>query len=213
MSAAQARVQQGPLADIVAPMPVLNQTVQFTGRVWDVVTDEVDLGEGGVVLRDYVRHTGAVAVMALNEGGEVFLVHQYRHPVGRVLWEPPAGLLDVQGEPAVEAAKRELWEEADLRAATWHTLGDFFTTPGGVSERIRIFLARDLTEVPESERFEREAEELDMEGRWVPLAEVLEAIHAGRVGGPTITVGAYALDAAIRSGFATLRSADEPFSL
>lgn len=205
--------RDGLLADVDAPRRVLRQEVQFTGRVWDVVTDEVDLGAGGIVHRDYVRHTGAVAVMALNERGEVFLVRQYRHPVGRELWEPPAGLLDVAGEPAVEGAKRELWEEADLRAATWHTLADFFTTPGGVSERIRVFLARDLTEVPEPERFTREAEELDMEGRWVPLTELLEAIQAGRVGGPTTTVGAYALDAAIRSGFATLRPADEPFSL
>ena len=203
----------GPLADVVAPRPVLNQTVKFKGRVWDAVTDEVDLGAGGIVYRDYVRHTGAVAVVALNDAGEVFLVHQYRHPVGRVLWEPPAGLLDMAGEPALEAAKRELWEEADLRAATWHTLGDFFTSPGGLSERIRIFLARDLTEVAEDERFEREAEELDMEGRWVPLKELIEAIELGRVGGPTTTVGAYALDAAMRSGFATLRPADAPFSL
>ena len=203
---------EGPLADVFAPRPVLSQTLRFTGRVWDVVTDEVDLGAGGVVHRDYLRHSGAVAIMALNELGEVYLVHQYRHPVGRVLWEPPAGLLDIQDEPPLEAAKRELWEEADLRAATWHTLADFFTTPGGVSERIRIFLARDLTEVPEAERFAREAEELEMEGRWVALPRLLEAILAGRVGGPTTSLGAFALDAAIRSGFATLRPADAPFS-
>lgn len=206
-------IQEGPLADVVAPRPVVSRAVQFEGRVWDVVTDKVDLGAGGVVHRDYVRHTGAVAVMALNDRGQVFLVRQYRHPVGRELWEPPAGLLDVDGEPAVEAAKRELWEEADLRASTWHTLGDFFTTPGGVSERIRIFLARDLTEVAEDERFEREAEELGMEGRWVGLTELIDAIQAGRVGGPTTTVGAYSLDAAIRNGFATLRAADAPFSV
>ncbi len=204
-------LNDGTLADVVAPRPVLSQALQFTGRVWDVVTDEVDLGAGGVVHRDYVRHSGAVAIMALNERGEVYLVRQYRHPVGRELWEPPAGLLDVAREPALEAAKRELWEEADLRAATWHTLADFFTTPGGMSERIRIFLARDLTEVPEGERFEREAEELEMEGRWVVLGDLVAAIQAGRVGGPSTSLGAFALDAAIRSGFATLRPADAPF--
>ena len=199
------------LADVVAPRPVLATTLDFHGKVWDVVTDEVDLGLGGVVHRDYIKHTGAVAVMVLNEAGEVFLVRQYRHPVRRELWEPPAGLLDVALEPPLEAAKRELWEEADLRAATWHTLADFFTTPGGVSERIRIFLARDITEVPGPERFAREAEELEMEGRWVPLADLLDAVQAGRVGGPTTSLGAYALDAAIRSDFATLRPADAPW--
>lgn len=202
----------GPLADVIAPRPVLHSEVVFSGRVWDVVTESVDLGEGGVVTRDFVRHTGAVAVMALNDRSEVYLVRQYRHAVGRDLWEPPAGLLDVAHEPAVQAAQRELWEEADLRAATWHTLADVFTTPGGVSERIRIFLARDLTEVAPSERFEREGEEAVMIGQWVPLAELVEAILAGRVGGPTATVGALALDAAIRSGFTTLRPADAPFS-
>lgn len=200
-----------PLADVVAPRPVVSSTLAFEGKVWDVVTDAVDLGAGGVVHRDYIRHTGAVAVMALNDAGEVFLVRQYRHPVRRELWEPPAGLLDVAAEPPLEAARRELWEEADLRAATWHTLADFFTTPGGVSERIRIFLARDITEVPEPERFAREAEELEMEGRWVPLADLLDAVQAGRVGGPTTSLGAYALDAALRSGFATLRPADAPW--
>lgn len=200
------------LADVYAPRPILATEERFKGRVWDVVSDTVDLGDGGVVNRDYVRHTGAVSVMALNDDGEVFLLQQYRHPIRRLMWEPPAGLLDVAGEPALQAAKRELWEEADLRAATWHTLVDFFTTPGGVSERIRVFLARDLSEVPPGERFDREAEELGMPTRWVPLADVLAGIAAGRLGCPTLVAGAFALDLAVRSGFATLRDADEPFS-
>ncbi len=200
------------LADVAAPRPVVASHTSFAGRVWDVVTDTVDLGEGGVVTRDYVRHTGAVSVMALNEHSELFLIRQYRHPVRRELWEPPAGLLDVSGEPALEAAKRELWEEADLRADTWHTLLDFFTTPGGVSERIRIFLARDLHEVPAEERFSREGEELGMPSAWVPVADVLQGIAAGRLGCPTLVAGAFALDLAMRSQWSTLRAADAPFS-
>lgn len=203
---------QGPIADLDAPRPVTASATSFAGRVWTVMTDTVDLGEGGVVTRDYVRHTGAVSVMALNERNELFLMRQYRHPVRRELWEPPAGLLDVGGEPALEAAKRELWEEADLRADTWHTLVDFFTTPGGVSERIRIFLARDLSIVPEGERFEREAEELGMPCRWVPVSDVLEGIAAGRLGCPTLVAGAFALDYAMRSQWQTLRPADAPFT-
>jgi ADP-ribose pyrophosphatase len=203
---------QFDLHDVPVSHPVLASQKVFSGYVWDVVTDTVDLGEGGIVHRDYVKHTGAVVIMAMNEAHEVYLVRQYRHPVRRELWEPPAGLLDVPGEVAVEAAKRELHEEADLVADTWHTLADVYSTPGGNSERIRVFLARGLSAVPEGERFERTAEEVMMAGKFVPLAQLVEAILAGRVGGLSTTVGALTLDAAVRSGFSTLRPADAPFS-
>ena len=102
----------------------------FAGRVWDVVTEEVDLGDGGVVTRDFVEHTGAVAVLALDDEERVVLVQQYRHPVGAFEWELPAGLLDVDGEPAHLTAARELHEEADLVAGEWHLLLDHYASPG-----------------------------------------------------------------------------------
>jgi ADP-ribose pyrophosphatase len=186
---------------------VVNTATSFAGKVWDVDTERVDLSDG-VVTRDFVRHPGAVAVIAYDGAGAIYLVNQYRHPVRRELWEPPAGLLDVADEDPLLGAKRELAEEAYLTAATWHVLADFYTSPGGSSEAIRIYLARDFADVPEAERFAREAEELEMTGEWVPLAEVLDAISAGRAGCPTLVVGAYALDAALRSGEDTLRPAD-----
>ncbi len=167
----------GLVADVPVERPVTQSAIAFRGRVWDIVTDTLDLGEGGVVTRDYVLHPGAVAVMAYREPGEVALVRQYRHPVRRELWEPPAGLMDVAGEPPLKAAKRELWEEADLEARTWHTLLDTVTSPGGSSEGIRIFLARDVREVPESRRFQREAEELGM-------PHALGSARRGPRGGP-----------------------------
>src|SRR5690554_1723731 len=110
------------LSDRRAPRPVVSTTREFRGKVWDVDTDVVDLGDAGTVTRNYVHHTGAVAIVALDEQGRVYLVRQYRHPVGADCWEPPAGLLDVEGESLVDAARRELHEEADLTANTWHTL-------------------------------------------------------------------------------------------
>ena len=160
------------------------------------------------VTRDFVQHTGAVVIVALNERGEMYLVRQYRHPVGVECWEPPAGLLDVADEPPVEAAKRELHEEADLAAATWHVLADFFPSGGGSSEAVRVFLARGLTPVPEADRHDRTEEERDMVGAWVPLDEVLEAIAAGRVHASSLVVGAMAADLARRSDWSTLRPAD-----
>nr|WP_284287353.1 NUDIX domain-containing protein [Angustibacter aerolatus] len=160
-----------PLEDTIGSLPVLGSTVSFHGRVWDVRTDEVDLGEAGVVTRDYVDHTGAVGVLALDDHDRVALVHQYRHPVGMRMWEIPAGLLDVDGEAPHLAAAREPGEEADLRAATWHTLIDWVMSPGGTSEAFRCYLARDLSPVPDDERHERESEELGMPTQWFDLDE------------------------------------------
>ena len=206
------REARGELADLAAPRPTLARHERFEGRVWNLVSDEVDLGHAQVT-RDFVQHTGAVAMVALNESDEVYLVRQYRHPVGAECWEPPAGLLDVADEPPVEAAKRELHEEADLTAATWHVLADFFPSGGGSSEAVRIFLARDLAVVPEAERHVRTDEERDMVGVWVPLDEVLAAIAAGRMHASSLVVGAMAADLARRSGWSTLRPADAPWLL
>ena len=198
--------------DRPAPRPVTERDVAFRGRVWDVVTEHVRLDATLVVARDVIRHPGAVAVVAFREPGELLLVRQYRHPVGRDMWEPPAGLLDVAGEDPLAAAKRELHEEADAVATTWHVLADFFTSPGGSSEAIRIYLAREISEVPHADRFVREAEEKEMIRRWVVLEDVLAGIAAGELQSPTLVTGAFALDAALRADFATLRPADAPWA-
>ena len=146
-----------PLRDAGEGRPVESSEVVHAGMVWDVVRDTVDLGDGGTVRREYVRHPGAVAVIALDDEDRVLLLRQYRHPVRLELWEPPAGLLDVPGEDPRAAAVRELAEEADLVADSWWQLVDFFTTPGGSDETVRIYLARGLRTVPEGERHVREA--------------------------------------------------------
>jgi ADP-ribose pyrophosphatase len=202
----------GALSDVAAPRPTLARHERFEGRVWNLVSDEVELGHARVT-RDFVQHTGAVVMVALNEADEMYLVRQYRHPVGVECWEPPAGLLDVGDELPVETAKRELHEEADLIAATWHVLADYFPSGGGSSEAVRVFLARDLAAVPEAERHVRTDEEHDMVGAWVPLEDVLAAITAGRVHASSLVVGAMAADRARRAGWSTLRPADAPWLL
>lgn len=196
------------LTDLRAPRPVLEHTQIHAGKVWDVVGDVVDLGSSQV-LREYVAHPGAVAVIALDEDDRVLLLSQYRHPVRTELWEPPAGLLDVAGEPLVDAAARELGEEADLRAGSWQVLVDYFSSPGGSDERIVIFLARDLSPVPDAERFAREDEEAEMVPVWVPLDDAVEAVLGGRLHSPTAVLGILAASAARDRGWSTLRAADE----
>ncbi|MGE5827126.1 MAG: NUDIX domain-containing protein, partial [Micromonosporaceae bacterium] len=102
--------------------------VRFAGPLFSVVSDEVAMPGGGTARRDYLRHPGAVGVVALDDDGRIVLIRQYRHPAGRFMWELPAGLADVAGEPAEMTAARELAEEADLVADRWEPLVEFFTT-------------------------------------------------------------------------------------
>jgi ADP-ribose pyrophosphatase len=200
-----------PLADRIGARPVVRSEVLHHGMVWDVVRETVDLGDAGEVTREFVRHPGAVSVVALDDRGRVALVQQYRHPVRGYLWEVPAGLLDVDGEDPWVAAARELHEEADLSAATWHVLADYFSSPGGMDEALRVYLARDLTEVPHHERHDREGEELGMPLRWVDLDEAQEAVLTGRLHNPSAVVGLLAAHAARERGWSTLRPHDAPW--
>jgi len=202
------------LQDAVVRREVTSAETVFHGRVWDVVREVVQLpGEDGPtsVTRDLQRHPGAVTVLALDSDDNVLLVQQYRHPVRRQLWELPAGLLDVAGEPPLTAAQRELAEEADLRAERWDVVADWFNSPGGSSEANRIYLARGLSAVPAGQRHDREDEERDLVPVRVPLAEAVEAVLAGRLGNPGTVIGLLATSAARAAGFSTLRPADAPW--
>ena len=197
------------VADERAEVPVVSSTLIHEGRIWDLVGDEVDLGGDAPVMREYIRHTGAVAVIALDDDERVLLLRQYRHPVRSLLWEPPAGLLDVAGEDLREAAARELAEEADLRAERWDVLADYYTTPGGSDEAIRIFLARGLSPVPDHELHDRVDEERDMIAAWVPLDEAVTDVLGGRVHNPSAVVGILAAAQARAAGWATLRDVSD----
>ena len=201
----------GDLRDRLESRPVSEREVLLKGMVWDVVRDTVDLGEAGVVRREYVQHPGAVGTVALDDRGRILLIQQYRHPVGHYDWELPAGLLDVEGEPPWEAAARELHEEADLAAGRWDVLVDHFASPGGLSEVLRIFLARDLSAVPHEQRHEREGEELGMPARWVDLNEAVAAVLTGRLHNPAAIIGILTTYAARELNWGTLRPHDAPW--
>jgi ADP-ribose pyrophosphatase len=196
------------LHDEPASAPVTQTDLVYTGKVWDVRRDTFTLN-GSDVVREYVDHTGAVAVLALDIEDRVLLIKQYRHPVRSREWEIPAGLLDEHGEAPDAAARRELAEEADYTAATWHTLAEFYTSPGGSNEAIRIYLARDLTRLDED--FDRTDEEADIEVRWVPLDECVDAVLARQVQNPSLVIGVLAAHAARARGWATLAPADAPW--
>ncbi|MBT2523735.1 NUDIX hydrolase [Arthrobacter sp. ISL-28] len=200
------------VSDAPSPRRLLSTEKVYEGRIWDVVSDSFKLSdEGDALVRDYIDHPGAVAVLPMNDAGEVLLLKQYRHPVGMDLWEIPAGLLDVEGEDFVVGAARELAEEADLIANTWNVLVDFFNSPGSSSEAIRIYLARGLTEVPHHELHQRTDEEAEIELHWIPLEEAVAGVLEGRLHNPSAVVGILAAAAAKADGFAGLRPSDAPW--
>ncbi|MDN6330977.1 MAG: NUDIX hydrolase, partial [Micrococcaceae bacterium] len=192
---------------------VLHSESVYSGRIWNVLQDTFELSEGGQPLvRDYVAHPGAVAILVLDDQDRVLLVRQYRHPVGMQLWEIPAGLLDMEGELPQHAAARELAEEADLTAGRWEVLVDMFNSPGSSSEALRVYLARDPQLIPAGQRFERTEEEAEMQWEWVPLAEAGQAVLAGNIHNLSAVAGVMAAATARAQDFTGLRPADEPWT-
>ena len=110
-----------PLTDDSAAVTIVSSETAFTGKVWNIRRDVFEYS-GESITREYMEHTGAVAVLALDDEDRVLLIKQYRHPVRVREWEIPAGLLDIEGEDPLVAAQRELAEEADLEASEWHLL-------------------------------------------------------------------------------------------
>jgi ADP-ribose pyrophosphatase len=189
---------------------VLSRVQQLHTNVFDIVTDEVSMPGGRTARRDYMVHIGAVGVVALDDGGRVVLIRQYRHPIGRMIWELPAGLIDVAGEPLDRAALRELAEEADLTAGRLDLLVDMHTSPGCSTELIRLFLARGLAPVPEPDRHERHYEEAGLEVHAIDLDEAVGMALRGEITNAACLVGVLATARARDLGWSTLRPVDSP---
>jgi ADP-ribose pyrophosphatase len=184
--------------------PVRATRRRFTGRVFEVVTDTVGMPDGRDADRDLVRHTGAVGVVALDSDGRVALIRQYRHPVRQMLWELPAGLLDVPGEKPLPAAQRELAEEAGLAASRWDLLLDLHTSPGYSDEAIRIYLARDLSRAQHTGHVPT-AEEIELSMAWVDLDEAVAMATRGEITNAAAVAGLLAAGHARQTGWAGLR--------
>jgi len=197
------------IADAKEAWPVESSDVQLKNWLLTVRTDQVRMPDNHSAERTVVTHPGAVAILALDDAERVLMIRQYRHPVGRLLWEIPAGLRDVAGEPILETAKRELAEESGYRAREWHTLVDYFTSPGFTTERLRIFLARGLEEAGDI-GYERENEEKFLVTEWVPLADAAALAFAGKLHNSAAVMGVLAARTAAAAGFAGLRPADAP---
>jgi 8-oxo-dGTP pyrophosphatase MutT (NUDIX family) len=184
----------------------------FSGHIVHVRTDRVRMPDAGEIIeREVVGHPGSVAVLALDDDDRVLLLRQYRHPVAHRLWELPAGLRDVDGEPLLTTAQRELAEETGYRARIWHTLVDVFSSPGMTNERVRVFLARGLSAIPEGEStFERVHEEADMPLAWVPLEQAVTAVGRGDIHNALAVMGILSVYTVRAAGYRGLRPPDAP---
>jgi ADP-ribose pyrophosphatase len=206
------RDKQSMIEDAAEGWPVVSADEQLRNWLITVRSDKVRMPDDQYAQRTVVTHPGAVVVLALDDARRVLMIRQYRHPVGRQLWELPAGLRDTDGEEPLQTAQRELLEETGYRAREWHTLVDYFSSPGFSTERIRIFLARGLERAAAADDggSGREDEEKFIVADWLPLDEAVELALAGKLhNGPAIT-GILAGYAASSKGFSGLRPAAAP---
>jgi ADP-ribose pyrophosphatase len=147
----------------------------YKGRIVDLRLEEVTLPNQATVTLEMIRHPGAAAVVAVDDARLVTLIHQFRHAAGGFIWEIPAGKLDAGEQPA-HCAARELREEAGLAAAEFIPLGSILTAPGFCDERIHLFLARQLTAVPQ----QLDDDEV-LSVSHLPLAHAIEMIRTGEI--------------------------------
>jgi ADP-ribose pyrophosphatase len=165
---------------------VTDRKTVFEGMIWNVVSETFEFADQ-VLTRQFVDHPGAVAVLALNEKNQILMIRQFRQPVRQYLWEIPAGLLDIHGETMADAAGRELHEETGYQAKSIDHLIDFFTTPGGNNEMIRIFVARGLEFVGRPE--EQVGEERELQIQWVNFDDALGSVLRSEIKSPSAAVG------------------------
>jgi ADP-ribose pyrophosphatase len=156
---------------------VASETI-YVGNIFALRADEVSMPNGRIARREVVEHYGAVAIVAMDESNNIALIYQYRHPVGRRLWELPAGLLDIDGEAPHLTAARELEEEAGLKARDWGVLVDVVSAAGFSDECVRVFLATGLTDVGRPEAHDEEA---DLTLKWFSLVDAVEMVLSGEI--------------------------------
>src|SRR5688572_248015 len=156
----------------------------FRGRIISVDVETVTLPNGATAEMEVIRHPGGAAVAAINERGEICLLRQYRHALGRWLWELPAGKLDAADEDPFVCARRELEEETGLVATHWQPLGGVISSPGVFTEIVHLYLATGLSQ---GQARPEEAEVFQVV--WIPLTEALTRAQSGEIQDAKTLVG------------------------
>lgn len=179
----------------------------YVGKIFALRADEVRMPGGNTARREVVEHYGAVAILAMDDDDKIVMVYQYRHPVGRRLWELPAGLLDMSDEAPQLTAARELEEEAGLSAQDWRVLVDLVSAPGFSDESVRVYLATGLSDVGRPDAHDEEA---DLIARWFSLDDAVRMALSGEIVNTIAVSGILAAHAA-RDDLGSLRSVEAPW--
>lgn len=122
----------------------INSSEKFHGKILRLYLDEVELSNGHRSSREVVRHPGASAVIVKTNDGKLIMERQYRYPIDKILWEIPAGKIDLNEKP-FDCARRELEEETGFTAENWKEIGYIYTTPGFSDEKIYLYFASELS--------------------------------------------------------------------
>ncbi len=179
---------------------VVSSKLSYKGPLFSVFTDKLREPNGTTGIRDVIRHSGSVVILALDESAEtgadpiVIMEQQYRHAAGQYLWELPAGRRE-PGESPLAAAKRELIEETGYRAKKWQKLVRYYASPGFLGEWMEIWLARGISEgaaQPESDEHIRIVR--------MKLSELLKRIAAGKIMDGKTIIGASVYAARRKAG-------------
>lgn len=173
-------------ANVAPRFRVRDKTTAWAGRLFAVHVARVETPEGALLEREILHHPGAVAAVPLHDDATVTLVRQYRAALDADLWEIPAGLRDVDGEPAEVTAERELAEEAGLAAGELRHLITFYNSPGATDEAVEIYLATELSSVPVNRQ---SIEEQHMTVERIPLNEAILMLEDGRISDAKTVIG------------------------
>lgn len=155
---------------------IIKSEIVYRGKVFNTRVDQIEYSSGNKAIREVAQHPGGAVVVPVKDDGKIVMVTQHRFPIDKVLLELPAGKLGKNEEPFV-CAKRELEEETGYKSDNITELGTIYTTPGYSSERLWIFLARDL----EAGSHNREEGEFGMEMIELSLKEAEEKIYSGEI--------------------------------
>ena len=153
----------------------LNSEVVYDGKVVTIIRDDVEVADGHKSFREVILHSGGVVIVALKDSETILLVKQFRYPIKQVVYELPAGKLEI-GENPDEACKRELEEETGYQAKSWQSLGYINTSPGICTEKLYLYLATDLEFVGE-----HPDEGEIIKSYELKLSDVIEMINSGEI--------------------------------
>jgi ADP-ribose pyrophosphatase len=162
--------------------PLVPREIQkiYQGRIFTVQIETVTLPKGGELRAEIIRHPGSVVIVPVTDAGEIVLVRQYRHAIGRWAWELPAGSLK-DGEDPDKAAVRECHEEIGMIPSRVERLGAFYPTPGYCDELMNFYRATGLRQPGAGDEDAQPDEDEDIEPQAFARGAIRSMIEAGEI--------------------------------